>query len=104
MKLEARQRLRAGSLEDRLKKAYKFGTDDKGRETIEIKDGKDFPFRIVKRDGDQVDLQQGWHDRKDEPYKWYSKKKGTRDQVLEYLIKRHNKDATPERGLGWKPV
>lgn len=60
--------------------------DENGAYILQVKGGKDFPYKIK---GNV--LSQGFSPRKTMPVKFYQRTKGDLKTIVNYIIKRHNK-------------
>lgn len=76
-----------------VRKQYDFSTDKNGATIVQIKNGQDFPYKIVSKDN-IFKVYKGDQQRSYTPLKFYFKKDFTSmNDVYGYIIKQHNKSA-----------
>lgn len=85
-----------------VKKQFNVKEED-GATILSVKGGKDFPWRIVKKDGKFV-LAHSFSARTNIKPTFQKKKEGTFDECLDYIIKSHNKAAKDHMKGSWKEI
>jgi hypothetical protein len=92
------------SIEDALKKEFKFSTED-GDLFVQVKSGDDFPYRIREKDG-KFQLTQSFSPRIHIKPTFKKVGKGeyvSKDDAFTYIAKKHNKAADGHM-KNWKKV
>jgi len=91
------------SLHEKLLEHYDFKVDEKGNDIYQVKTNEDFPYRIRKNKKDQFVLDQQFAERSYMKAKWYQQKVAdTKETLLLFIIKRHNKSCN--HMTNWKTI